>query len=270
MATLVSVIVPTYNSAETLEACLKSIQAQTYKTFELIVVDNNSSDATRDVARQYTSNLFIAGPERSAQRNRAAERAKGELLVFIDSDMQLKPKVLEQAVELFQDSQNIVSAVIPEETIGKGYWAAVRWFERSFYVGVDWIEAARIFRTKTFNKAGGYNEDLISGEDWDLAQRVAEHGKTGRITTKVLHDENNLRLVTHLKKKYYYSQHLAAYSGEHEQVSGKQFGLISRMRLFLAKPLQLLKRPDLAIGLFLMKFLEFVVYLYARLRLRFK
>ena len=66
---LVSIIVPTYNSEKFLEGCLESIQKQTYSHIELIVVDNNSKDNTKEIARKYTEKVFNQGPERSAQVN---------------------------------------------------------------------------------------------------------------------------------------------------------------------------------------------------------
>src|ERR1022692_5165255 len=91
---LVSVIVPTKNSAVTLEACLKSIKEQIYYPIELIVVDNHSSDATREIARQFTDKVFVKGPERSAQRNYGAASASGRYLLMVDSDMELDRKVV--------------------------------------------------------------------------------------------------------------------------------------------------------------------------------
>jgi len=259
-----SIIVPTYNSEATIEACLRSIQAQTYSNIELILADNNSSDRTRDISRQYTEHLFIAGPERSSQRNQAAERATGRYLLFIDSDMELAPEVADQVVSEFENTEH-AALIVPEETTGSGYIAAVRWFERRFYEGVEWIEAARAFRKQAFIDAGGYNEDLVSGEDWDLSQRV---GKTGRIEARIKHNEGAVGLFAHLKKKFYYAKHLGEYSQQHMHESAKQLGIFSRIRLFLARPGLLLSRPDLAAGMFLLKFLEFCVYLAAKVRLR--
>ena len=80
---MVSVIVPTCNSAKTLELCLKSIKTQTYPNIEIIIVDKNSADNTRKIAEKY-GKVFIKGPERSAQRNFGASQAAGEYLVFLD------------------------------------------------------------------------------------------------------------------------------------------------------------------------------------------
>jgi probable beta-1,3-galactosyltransferase len=55
---LVSVIIPTYNSSRTLEKCLKSIKNQTYKNIEIIVVDNNSIDNTKEIAKKYTGKVY--------------------------------------------------------------------------------------------------------------------------------------------------------------------------------------------------------------------
>ena len=60
---LVSVIVPTKNSSKTLEACLRSIKEQSYKNIEIIVVDNNSIDDTKESAKKYTDKVFNFGPE---------------------------------------------------------------------------------------------------------------------------------------------------------------------------------------------------------------
>ncbi|KXK26800.1 MAG: GalNAc(5)-diNAcBac-PP-undecaprenol beta-1,3-glucosyltransferase [candidate division WS6 bacterium OLB20] len=260
----ITVIVPTYNSAATLEACLRSIQAQTWNPVELIVADNNSSDATRDIARQYGT-AFIAGPERSAQRNQAARRAAGDILIFIDSDMVLDRDVVTQVAEAFSEDPGLAAVVIPEETVGRGFWPAVRRFERGFYEGVSWIEAARAFPRQVFEKTGGYNEDMISGEDWDLAKRAAASGRTGRIAARIRHDETGLTLWKHLKKKYYYSRNIGTYRQSADDAA-VQFNPLRRLFVFMRKPFRLITRPHLTWGLFTMKLLEMVVYTAARTR----
>jgi glycosyltransferase involved in cell wall biosynthesis len=68
-STRVSVIVPTKNSQQYLARCLASIKKQKHNDIEIIVVDNNSSDKTKAIARKYTNLVFNKGPERSSQRN---------------------------------------------------------------------------------------------------------------------------------------------------------------------------------------------------------
>ena len=75
---VVSVIVPTRNSAATIAQCLTSVRAQTYSPIEIIVVDNASDDDTVRLARAQADQLILAGPERSAQTNRGVEAAHVE------------------------------------------------------------------------------------------------------------------------------------------------------------------------------------------------
>src|SRR5689334_15994468 len=95
---LVSVIVPSYFSAATLDQCLESVAKQTYKHIELIVVDNHSTDGTLAIAKRYTDKVFTKGPERSAQVNYGVSKAKGEYIYKIDSDFVLEPTVVEECV----------------------------------------------------------------------------------------------------------------------------------------------------------------------------
>jgi glycosyltransferase involved in cell wall biosynthesis len=119
---LVSIIVPTYNSSLTLADCLLSIQNQSYENIELVVVDNNSKDTTKDIAKQFTNHVYNKGPERSAQRNYGVSKASGVYVLIIDSDMQLDSDVVKECVEGLADA-SIAGLVIPEESFGEGFWA---------------------------------------------------------------------------------------------------------------------------------------------------
>ncbi len=262
---LVSVIVPTKNSSSTLEACLESIQNQTYKSIELIVVDNFSRDTTQIIARKYTNKVFNSGPERSAQRNFGAEQSKGEYVVFIDSDMELSKKVIEDCVHVISENQNIKGIIIPEESFGEGFWAQCKKLERSFYVGVPWMEAARFFEKNIFNEIQGYNEDLISGEDWDLSQRVSRVGSIGRAKELVYHNEGRLNFFQSVKKKYSYAKLFKYYQAENksEPNFGKQTSLVQRYILFFSRPKEILMHPILFIGMLLLKTAEFLAGGYA-------
>ena len=88
---LISIVVTTRNNHATLEACLSSIKQQTYPNVELVIIDNNSTDDTKDIAKRYTNKVFNRGPERSTQRNFGVQKARGEYVLIIDSDMELAP-----------------------------------------------------------------------------------------------------------------------------------------------------------------------------------
>lgn len=256
---VISVIVTTYNNTTTLDSCLASIANQSYDAIELIVVDNNSTDNTKEIARSYTNKVFNVGPERSAQRNYGVTQAKGDYVMIIDSDMELTSNVVSACVEQVTIQPEQKGLVIPEESFGKGFWAQCKRLERSFYVGVEWMEAARFFSRKTYLDLGGYNEQLISGEDWDLSQRVAKIAALGRINEYIRHNEGHLQLGRTLKKKYYYAQKFAQYLDANKATSavGSQTGIFTRYGLFFSRPQHLFRQPHLGIGMLFMKTSEF-------------
>jgi glycosyltransferase involved in cell wall biosynthesis len=255
---LVSVIVPTRNSAAVITDCLESIRQQTYSHIELILIDNNSTDATKSIASTFTPHVYNIGPERSAQRNYGARQAKGEFVVMIDSDMSLAPTVIEDCVQKM-DNDAIAALFIPEESVGEGFWAKCKRLERSFYIGVSWMEAARFFRRDIYLQLDGYNEQLVSGEDWDLSQRVEALGKIDRIHSFIYHNEGRLRLGETLRKKYYYAKQFAKYLEVNKQTAQtqSQAGIVARYSLFLSKPTKLFKNPFIGMGMLFMKTCEF-------------
>jgi glycosyltransferase involved in cell wall biosynthesis len=260
---LVSVVVPTRQSAATLGACLSSIISQTYSNLELIVVDNNSTDATKEIAHVFTGQVYNRGPERSAQRNYGVQHARGDLVMIIDSDMVLTSRVVAACVAEFTRQPGLAGVVIPEESFGRGFWAQCKRLERSFYVGVPWMEAARCFPRQDYLRLGGYDEQLVSGEDWDLSQRAAQHGPLSRVDQYIRHNEGRLKLAGLLRKKYYYAQKFAGYMAKRDMVGStqtrNQTGIMARYKLFLAHPSRLFRHPLQGLGMLFMKTSEFAV-----------
>ncbi len=255
---LVSVIIPTRNSEEFLGNCLESVKMQAYKNVEIIVVDNNSTDKTKEIAVKYTKSVFNKGPERSAQRNFGAGKSKGDYLLFIDSDMELSKKVVEECVDRVQKSTGII---IPEKSMGEGFWAQCKALERSFYIGVDWIEAPRFFSKEVFNKFKGYDETQTGTEDYDLPQRIKEEfGENSilRINSFIYHHEGRLSLFDTLKKKFYYAKTAGVYTTRksNEEYSKKQSNILERYKLYFSHPKKLFKNPFFGLGVLFMKTAE--------------
>lgn len=236
---LVSIVVPTRNSAATLGNCLESIMLQTYPNIELIVVDNGSTDGTKEIAERFTQSVHSHGPERSAQRNLGLKQlAHGSIFSYIDSDMILGPNVVSESVEAL--SQGYVGVYIPEIILAPAFLGKVRRFERNAYDGTA-IDAVRFFLADAFLAVGGFDEDLFSqgsGEDWDLDIALAQKGDFVTIKRKndaasmrnwplrptcrekgfdpedpgaIYHDESNFQLSTYLSKKKYYAQGFDGY-----------------------------------------------------------
>jgi glycosyltransferase involved in cell wall biosynthesis len=258
---LVSIIVPTRNSAPFIRACLQSIRAQSYPHIELIVVDRDSTDTTKQIAAEFTPHVLNHGPERSAQRNFGVEHSKGEYVLIIDSDMELTPEVVAVAVETAEANPSFGGITIPEESFGQGFWAQCKRLEKSFYVGVHWIEAARFFPREVYQELSGYDTTLISGEDWDLSQRAAKLGPILHIDEFIRHNEGHIKLRDTLKKKYYYAQHAREYLARNPVKSKltSQNGPLERYKLFFSHPIQLFRNPIVGVGMLIMKTFEFTI-----------
>lgn len=256
---VVSVIVTTKNSSKTLRACLESIKQQTFKDVELVLVDNYSADDTLMIAQRYTKHVFSKGPERSTQRNFAVEKATGSYVCIIDSDMELAPTIIAECVDAMKE-KGAAGVIIPEESFGKGFWAKCKQLERSYYVGIPYMEAARFFKRSDYLDVGGYDESMVSGEDWDLSQRIEQLGSFSRTDAYIYHNEGKISLWKTIKKKFYYASKFASYTKQSSNKSnvGKQTSIIGRYKLFLSKPGKLFKNPVIGLGMLFMKTCEFL------------
>src|SRR5262245_33960402 len=100
----VSVVLPAFNSADTLARAIDSARAQIYAPEEIIVVDDGSTDAIRDIVKSYRDELtFICLPERrgaAGARNAGIAAARGEAVAFLDSDDEWLPQKLQAQVEV--------------------------------------------------------------------------------------------------------------------------------------------------------------------------
>jgi len=250
----IAVVVPTRNSAATLRVCLESIRGQ-QQPCTIIVVDNASEDDTQRIAQELADVVIVGGPERSAQRNAGAALTSAAYVGFIDSDMELPPTVVGEAVEALV--AGAVSVVVPERTVGEGYWAEVRAFERSFYDGDANIEAPRFFRRDVFDGVGGFDEVMTGGEDWDLGIRTGGLGPRVRIQSTILHHEGRVRYFSACLKKWYYGAGYARFMHKH----GASSMIGASRREWLKNPTQLCSR--LGVGLVLLKGGEAVFVLFA-------
>ncbi len=250
---LVSVIIPVFNEEENIERLLVSIKEQSYENWEAIVVDDGSSDRTVDIAKHHTDKVFLRShAERSVQRNFGAQEAKGKYFLFLDADMELTPGVIKDCVNNIHSNMGLV---IPERTVGKGFMAEVRKFERSMYVGDSTVEVARFFDRLAFMEFGGYDINLTGTEDYDLPKRMSTKYTIGRVKSWILHHETGLTLIKQLKKKYYYAYLSAGYAQKHPDLISKQGILILRMAYFRNWK-QFIFNPIMGVTLLVVRFLE--------------
>jgi len=224
---VVSVIVTTRNEERNIANCLESVKDQSYpaENIEIIVVDNNSIDRTKSFSETYTKSVYNYGPERAAQRNFGVSKAKGEYILYLDADMVLSPDVIAECLEKCE-KERLLALYIPERIIGRGFWARVRDFERSFYNATS-IDCVRFVKRDKFLEIGGFDEGLTGPEDWDFDRRIARLGSVGIIVSPLYHHEGEFNLKKYLCKKSYYAQWFDKYIqkwGKDDIIIRKQLG----------------------------------------------
>jgi len=258
---LVSVVIPTKNEEKNIRNVLESIKRQTHKNIEIIVVDNYSIDRTKEIAHSYTNLVYNKGSERSAQRNFGIKIARGEYILILDADMILTERIIENCVNQFLQDETIGGIIIPEISIGEGFWVKCKALERSFYTNTGYMEAARFYKKVVLEELGGFDLNLISGEDWDLSQRVANKWKVTHISSYVYHNEGKLSLIKTMRKKFYYAKTISKYLEKSCNLENakKQINILKRFSLFFSHPKKLFKHPTVGFCMIFMKLCEFCI-----------
>jgi glycosyltransferase involved in cell wall biosynthesis len=257
---VISVIIPTRNAARSIGNCLRSINNQSYSNIETIVVDAFSTDYTVRIATQLGAKVVSLDSERARAKNEGISNSRGEFLLFIDSDMVLEKKVIEECVHTYRSNPEIAGVIIPERSIGNSPWVRVRDFERNLYAGSK-IESARFFERTSVLTVGGFDEEFVFFEESTLPQRIENIGLdvNARISSCILHDEGNFDLRRWLSKKKYYSDTSKAYK-EKYKYADSQMSILYRLKVFTSngKWKLLLRHPFLSAGLFTLKTLELI------------
>jgi glycosyltransferase involved in cell wall biosynthesis len=192
MTPLISVIIPTYNSAKYLPETLESVLKQTFKDFEIIVVDDGSSDHTPDVIKPYLDRVKYVqksngGP--ASARNLGLTHAKGEFVAFLDADDIWNSKKLEQQIKIMQSMPEVGIVHTGVQVIdADGQEVLLNHKDRKdskTYSFMDLFNKNKIatssvlVRAECFKKVGAFDEnpEIISLEDYDLWLRIAAQYK---------------------------------------------------------------------------------------------
>ncbi|MEW6592533.1 MAG: glycosyltransferase [Candidatus Hadarchaeota archaeon] len=180
----ISVIVPTFNEGKTIARCLKSIKNQTFKDYELVVVDGHSKDNTVEVAKRYTNRIvFDEGKGATAARNLAVRKVNSEIVVFVDGDTTVPPNYLEVVDRAFKEGVvGVGGPLLPEG--GSFLDKIIFYFSAdlirrlfSFFGSHHFSGASCAYLRKAYLKAGGFREDLDMLDDVELSTRMSKYGR---------------------------------------------------------------------------------------------
>ncbi len=240
-APLVSVIVPTRNSATFLERTLRSIRAQRYSPLEIVVADNGSHDGTVEIAQRLADIVISAGPERCAQCNAAVRAAHGEFVYRVDADFVLDPDVVSAAVAACAAGADAVQ-VHNDSDPAVGFWARVRNFERRMYLYDSVHVGARFFRRSAFDAVGGFDEALVAGEDYDIHNRLLRAGfRIGMIAPSERHLGEPRTLGEIASKSFFYGRSMRRFLERNGrrglvQMNPVRTAYLRHWRTFLGQP----------------------------------
>jgi glycosyltransferase involved in cell wall biosynthesis len=172
------VIIPCKNEAELLPVQLAALASQDFdRPWELVVVDNGSTDDTADVARGFAdriANLRVIEAPRgggmAAPRNAGVRAVRASRLVFLDADDQVAPNYL-SVIDAALDRHAFVAARLDVEKLNPGWIARTRTVEQTTGLGsvgdfLPWAQGGSIAcRREVYDAAGGFNEGIPSGDD---------------------------------------------------------------------------------------------------------
>ncbi len=194
-----SVIIPTYNRASFVTKAVDSVLRQTFKDYEIIVVDDGSTDTTMQALEQYGRAITIVHQVNngvSAARNAGIRKATGRWIAFLDSDDEWKENYLARQSEQIRCNPNVIAFITNAINIDNGGRSHTHFesiilkrFGTATFVRVKrpfrtimnshWFLQSMVVRCETLLKAGLFDTTLTNSEDRDVIARLALEGEFG-------------------------------------------------------------------------------------------
>jgi len=183
---MISIIIPVYNGRENLEKCLRHIHQSTYKDYEIIVVDDCSDDGSGEVAKRYTENIMRLEKRSSPAmaRNVGSQRAKGDVLLFIDADIFIMTDTIRRIANFLNKNKHIdgVTGPYAEESPSinfcsryKHLYLRYKFINMPEFVSVP-NTALLAVRKDSFEKVERFNTNMFTCEDFEFGQRFSKAG----------------------------------------------------------------------------------------------
>jgi len=182
----ISVIVPVYNSKESLPLCLDALEQSTIQDYELIIVDDHSSDGSDEIARLACDHFVRldqnSGP--SAARNAGARLARSNLLFLLDADVLVEPDTLERVLGVFEDNPGISASFCSyqHDTLPQNFVSQYKNLQHHYTHQVSGREAATFcggfgaILKDVFFEVGGFDVTCKAMEDVELGYRLHKKG----------------------------------------------------------------------------------------------
>lgn len=186
----VSVIIPTYNRAHLIGRAVQSVLAQTYKDFEIIVVDDGSTDNTEEVVKNFGNSRIRCARHgenkgAAAARNTGIKIARGSYIAFLDSDDEWLPEKLEKQVRVFGKASLEVGVIYTGcwrmEGDRKTYTPSPKIIQKQGNIhrllleGSLFVTSTAMVRRECLLRVGVFDEHLLRHQDWELWIRISKY-----------------------------------------------------------------------------------------------
>src|SRR5215813_90561 len=197
---LVSVIIPVYNGARYLRAALESVFAQTYRHFEVIVVDDGSTDDSGVIAKSFPDVIYIHRENRgvAAARIHGIDAARGEFLAFLDQDDLWTPEKLTLQIYQLLSHSDLGYTLTQQQYFLDPGGSLPPWFRKELFstVHTGWVLGAMVVRRTVFEKVGNFATDYSAANDSDWFFRAKAAGVSMAVVPELLlmkriHDAND-------------------------------------------------------------------------------
>jgi len=252
MTPKVSVIIPTYNRADLLPRAIDSVLNQTFKDFELIIVDDGSTDNTKEIVKEYQKKderiKYIwqensGGPAKP--KNTGIKNSQGEYIAFLDSDDEWLPEKLEKQLKLLGSSNTLgfVSCnalIIDENNNRKEKYNSPK--NKNFVSLLEgnkiWSCSSVIVKKDIFERLGFFDENLNFGEDWEMWLRIAKRYNFDFVYEPLikyyLHQNNISSIETNFKKIKNFEQILKRHTEDFKKYPKAQSVVFRNIGTFYA------------------------------------
>jgi glycosyltransferase involved in cell wall biosynthesis len=189
----VSVVVPCYNGSKYLDAMMASLARQTFRDFEVVIVDDGSDDDTTvsklAALNRHARVIHQANRGPSAARNAGIRAARADIVFVLDCDDMIEPAFLAETVPAMRGAPADVGMVFTDVLmVGRATGVVPRYFNRFDLLFTNTMSSGLVFRKQCWSAAGGYDETMREGyEDWDFSLRLADAGYRGLEIAKPLY-----------------------------------------------------------------------------------
>lgn len=204
---MVSINIPTYNSGKTLKKCLESIKNQTYKDYEIIIIDSYSKDETLPLAKEYKAKILNADSLAQA-RKFGSDNSQGEFIFLVDSDQILEPDVLEKCVKTCQSGYDGVTLFEKSLVLRNTFTEKVIAYDKEIFHSLqddDPIKGTaipRFFRAKYFKQIEFDKNPPITFEHTIIHHKIVEMGaKIKFVDAYIWHHETST--IREVAKKFF-------------------------------------------------------------------